>query len=101
MPELPDITVYIEALAAQIAPAPRLTLMLAEDFVNLVNGEIVEFHNFRLRTESGRQDGSRLVLGFDVRDNPGFVLAIRAAPVRMGQEMRSGFEEDFDDTRTG
>jgi hypothetical protein len=48
-----------------------------------------------LGAERWRQDGSRLILVFHLGDNPGFVLAVHAPPVGVGQKVGTGIQKDL------
>ena len=66
--------------------------------------EIVPLYDLGLGPQGGRQNSTSLFLAVNFRNDPGFVLpirAIRAPPVRMGQEMRTGLEKDFYNRSTG
>jgi formamidopyrimidine-DNA glycosylase len=64
MPELPDVTVYIEALQARLAGATMLKLRLANPFV-LRTVEPVPQSLAGKRVQSIERVGKRIVFGFD------------------------------------
>lgn len=89
-----------ERAAAVFAVVTPLRLMLIEDFFDLLHSETVQSDDPSLRPQTRRQDRTGLFLAADLRNEPSFMLPIHTPPIRMGQKMRAGFEENLDDAST-
>src|SRR6516162_8330630 len=77
------------------------TLMLVEDLFDFLHAEVIKLHELGLRAHRGRHDGAGVLAALHVRDDPGFVLAVLASPVRMRQEMGACLEKYFNHPSTG
>ena len=60
---------------------------MAEDSVNLIQGEMVELHDLGFGPQTGRHNRTSLFLTLNFSNDPCFVLAVHAPPVSMREEM--------------
>src|SRR6516162_7193325 len=75
--------------------------MIAKEGVCLLQAEIVQLHDLGSGPQRGRQNRTSLLLACNLRDDPAFVLAVHAPPIRMRQEMGAGLQKDFNGPSTG
>ena len=93
-------TACAAAVEAAICARRQLCVMTLQYLVDFIHGELVQPCNLRVRTKLWRHDAAGLVLIIDVSDDPGFVLAVLAAPIRMRQKVGPGLKKDLDDAGT-
>src|SRR5574341_2610672 len=74
--------------------------VLSQNLIDLCHGELVELHDLGLSAESGRQNEPGFILVVHFRNDPGFMIAVPASPIRACHEMGAGLQEDFNDTST-
>jgi hypothetical protein len=75
--------------------------MMTKDFVNLFKRKLVQLYDRGLMLVNRRQNGPCLLFAFHINRYPGFMHAVMATKIGMGQKMRASAKQDLDGARTG
>ena len=71
----------------------ELISVLSDSVIRTLRGKLLQLDDFGIFPKQRRQDGHRLLFAVQVCDEPGLVLIVAAAPVRIGHEVRPGLYE--------